>query len=86
MNDRRFPRRPDALGVHSVNRFVFTVPDIDEADRFYSAFGLRTVRNGDRVDLYTFGHPHCWASIFANGEPKKLAQMEMLNSRLLVRQ
>ena len=65
-------RRPGALGVHSVNRFVFTVPDIDEAERFYSAFGLDTRKHGDRLDVYTFGHPHCWATIIANGQPKKL--------------
>ncbi len=71
--DRQLPlRRAGALGVHSVNRFVFSVSDIEEAERFYSAFGLDTRRTGNRLDLYTFGHPHCWGSIFANGQPKKL--------------
>ena len=72
MNDRRFPRRPDALGVHSVNRFVFTVPDLAEAERFYTTFGLDVRREGNRLDLRTFDHPHVWGSVFANGAPKKL--------------
>ena len=53
-------RRAGALGVHSVNRFVFSVPDIDEACAFYSAFGLDVRSSGNRLDLYAFGHPHCW--------------------------
>ena len=65
-------RRPGALGVHSVSRFVFSVPDLDEAQRFYAAFGLDVRRNGDRLDLHTFGSPHCWGSIFADGKPKRL--------------
>ena len=42
-------RRRDALGVHSLNRFAFSVPDIAAAERFYSAFGLdvrRVFRRG----------------------------------------
>jgi len=65
-------RRKGALGVHSVNRFVFTVPDLDEAERFYAAFGLDTRRKGNQLDLHTFGHTHCWGSVIANGQPKKL--------------
>lgn len=65
-------RRLGALGVHSVNRFVFTVPDLDEAQRFYSAFGLDARRTDDRLDLHTFASPHCWGSIFENGATKRL--------------
>lgn len=65
-------RRAGATAVHSVNRVVFTVPKIEEAERFYRTFGLDVRRDGERIDLYTFGHPHCWASIHANGRPKKL--------------
>ena len=28
------------LAVHSVDEFVFSVPDLEEARRFYSSFGL----------------------------------------------
>ena len=69
-------RRPGAVAVHSVDRFVFAVPDLAVAQAFYSAFGLE-VRpadgpGGQRLDLFTFGKPHCWASIFKAGERKLL--------------
>jgi catechol 2,3-dioxygenase-like lactoylglutathione lyase family enzyme len=66
------PRRPNVLGVHSLNRFVFSVPDLAPAEKFYRAFGLDTRREGNRLDLYTHGHPHRWGSVFENGEPKRL--------------
>jgi len=66
------PRRVNALGVHSLNRFVFTVPDVAPAEAFYRSFGLDVRRDGDRLDLYTHGHPHCWGSVHANGAPKRL--------------
>jgi catechol 2,3-dioxygenase-like lactoylglutathione lyase family enzyme len=65
-------RRPNALGVHSLDRFVFTVPDVAAAERFYGIFGLDTRRDGKRLDLYAAGDPHCWASVVENGQPKKL--------------
>ena len=65
-------RRSNALGVHSLDRFVFTVPDIAEAERFYKAFGLDVQREGDRVDLRTAGNPHTWGSVHANGKPKRI--------------
>lgn len=66
------PRRSDVLGVHSLDRFVFSVPDPGEAERFYRAFGLDARRQGSRLDLYTEGHPHCWARVYGNGKPKQL--------------
>ena len=66
------PRRRNVLGVHSLNRFAFSVPDLAPAEQFYRAFGLDVRRMGDRLDLYTYGHPHCWGSIHANGKPKRL--------------
>jgi catechol 2,3-dioxygenase-like lactoylglutathione lyase family enzyme len=65
-------RRAGALGVHSVDRFVFSVPDIEEAKKFYELFGLDVRANGNRLDLYTFGNPHCWATVIADGRPKRL--------------
>ena len=69
-------RRTGVTAVHSVERIVFTVPDIEPAQKFYTAFGL-DVKSldsavGPRVDLYTHGHPHCWMSVVANGQPKAL--------------
>ncbi|HEY2864484.1 MAG TPA: VOC family protein [Casimicrobiaceae bacterium] len=72
MDKQVAPRRPSALGVHSVNRFAFTVPDVGEAERFYHAFGLDVRRDSDRLDLFAHAHPHCWASVHGNGLGKKL--------------
>lgn len=72
MNDKLSARRPGVIAVHSLNRFVFSVPDLGEAERFYAAFGLEVKRLGERLDLHTVGNPHCWASIFASGAPKRL--------------
>ena len=65
-------RRSNALGVHSLNRFVFTVPDLAPAEEFYRSFGLDVRREGNRLNLHTHGHPHCWGSVYANGQPKRL--------------
>jgi catechol 2,3-dioxygenase-like lactoylglutathione lyase family enzyme len=68
----RQDRRPGVLGVHSLERFVITIPDVADAVKFYTAFGLDPRVTGNRVDLYAHGHPHCWGSLHANGQPKKL--------------
>jgi len=68
----RVPRRAGVTAIHSLDRFVFTVPDLDVAQRFYGEFGLDARREGERVDLYAQGHTHCWASIYPAPGPKKL--------------
>ncbi len=68
-------RRAGIAAIHSVNRFVFSVPDIAEAERFYTEFGLDPRRAGERIDLFAHDHPHCWATIHANGAPKQLQYM-----------
>ncbi len=66
-------RSPDApAAVHSVDHFVYTVPDIDVAARFYQAFGLDIVRAGRQIQLRTFGHPHPWATVVEAGLKKRL--------------
>ncbi|HTS20944.1 MAG TPA: VOC family protein [Casimicrobiaceae bacterium] len=65
-------RRAGVTAVHSLHRFVFTVPDLHAAQRFYAAFGLDVRREGERLDLYTFGHPHRWGSIHRAPGTKKL--------------
>ena len=72
MKEQAVSRRPGVTAVHSENRFVFTVPDLQEAERFYMAFGLDVRRTEGRLDLYAYGHPHCWGSVHANGALKKL--------------
>jgi catechol 2,3-dioxygenase-like lactoylglutathione lyase family enzyme len=66
------PRRAGVTAVHSLHRFVFTVPDLDAAQNFYTAFGLDARREGERLDLYTFGHPHRWGSVYRAPGRKKL--------------
>ena len=66
------PRRKDALAVHSLQRFVFSVPDLAEAAKFYRTFGLDVRETDGRLDLYAFGHPHRWASIYPRPGGKRL--------------
>jgi len=56
-------RRPGALGVHSVDHFAFNVPDLKVAEHFFTNFGLEVRETGSRLELYTVGNPHRWASI-----------------------
>ena len=65
-------RRNDTTAVHSLDRFVFSVPDLDPAAKFYSAFGLDVRPVDGRLDLYTFGHPHRWGSIYRGHGPKRI--------------
>ena len=66
------PRRNGVTAIHSLNRFVFTVPKVEDAQRFYSEFGLDVHKGDGRVDLYSFGHPHCWGSIVEESGRKTL--------------
>ena len=66
------PRRAGVTAVHSLHRFAFSVPDLDKAIDFYDAFGLDVRRAGDRIDLYTFGHPHRWGSVYRGDGPKRM--------------
>lgn len=63
MHPHHHLRRVGTAAVHSVDRIVFTVPDLSEAERFYTTFGLDVRRMADRIDLHCFGHPHRWVSI-----------------------
>lgn len=65
-------RRAGVVAVHSVNRFVFSVPDLTEAEKFYTAFGLDARRTGDHIDLYAHGHAHCWTTVHSGTPVKKL--------------
>jgi catechol 2,3-dioxygenase len=57
------PRSASFLAVHSVDEFVFSVPDIEQARHFYTAFGLDVRDEGGALALYTHGHPHRWARV-----------------------
>jgi hypothetical protein len=51
-------RRPGELGVHSVDRFHFAVPDLAVAKNFYGEFGLEVDEDGDLLAMKTHGNPH----------------------------
>jgi catechol 2,3-dioxygenase-like lactoylglutathione lyase family enzyme len=59
------------LAVHSLDRFDVSVPDLEEAARFYTAFGLDVRRSADGLYLQTFETGHAVCRV-ARGERKKL--------------
>ena len=65
-------KRPGVRAVHSVDRFVMTVPDLAIAENFYSDFGLEVRRSADRLQLQTFGNPHTWGEVVQHEGPKRL--------------
>ena len=65
-------RRNGEPAVHSLHRFVFSVPDLGAAVRFYTDFGLDVRRMGGRADLRTFGNAHRWGELFQGNGPKRL--------------
>ncbi|MEJ6011085.1 VOC family protein [Novosphingobium aquae] len=57
-------KRPNVLAVHSIDHFGLEVPDLEEARRFYDAFGLDVRDEAGGLALYTAGHPHCWGRLY----------------------
>ena len=47
-----FCRRAGVHAVHSRDRFVFSVPDLEPARRFYTAFGLDVREAGRHLDWF----------------------------------
>jgi catechol 2,3-dioxygenase-like lactoylglutathione lyase family enzyme len=70
--DSSLRRRGAPPAVHSLHRFVFTVPDLSQAVKFYTDFGLDVRRMGGRADLRAYGNAHRWGEIFQGQGPKKL--------------
>ena len=60
-----------SAAVHSVHEFVFSAPDLNEAERFYSAFGLDVRHEESGLALFTFGHAQRWGRI-VKGPRKRL--------------
>ncbi len=67
-------RRPDALGVHSMDCFNMAVPDLEAARRFYTKFGLDVREEQGGLGLYTFDHPHRWG-LLSEGPRKALGHL-----------
>ena len=65
-------KRAGIRAVHSVHNFVVSVPDLAEAQAFYTAFGLDVRRSGNRLALHTFGHPHAWGQVVQGAGVKRL--------------
>ena len=58
--------KADPPAVHSVDEFVFSVPELAVARHFYASFGLDVRDEGDALALYTYGNPHRWGRIWQN--------------------
>lgn len=67
-------RRPDVLGVHSLDYFSLAVPNLEEARRYYGTFGLDVREHGDALHLYTFGNQHRWG-VLTEGPRKALQHL-----------
>lgn len=76
MNPTRPAPRADVLAAHSVDEFVFSVPDLGVARHFYESFGLDVRDEDGALALYTHGHPHRWARLVA-GPRKRLLWLSL---------
>jgi catechol 2,3-dioxygenase-like lactoylglutathione lyase family enzyme len=66
-------RAAESPAVHSLNCFSFTVPDLEEARRFFCAFGLEVRQEGGRLGLFTRERRLPWAIVSEHaGHPKQL--------------
>ena len=73
MNEQsRVGRRANALGVHSIDHFALEVPNLDEARKFYTLFGLDVRDKDGAIELYTKGNPHRWAVLTQGDGGKRL--------------
>ena len=64
-------RRAGVLAAHSLDHFAIEVPDLEEARRFYTAFGLDVRDEPGGIALHTVGHPHRWGFV-RKGAHKRL--------------
>ncbi len=63
---------PSAVGVHSLDHFSVSVPDLEVAKKFYEAFGLDVRVDEAQVHLRAFGDAHLWGVI--TEAPKKVVR------------
>ncbi|WP_027531650.1 VOC family protein [Bradyrhizobium sp. WSM3983] len=64
-------RRPGELGVHSLDHFALTVPDMEKARAFYEAFGLDARSEGNALGLQTFNGLQRWG-LLIEGPTKRM--------------
>lgn len=67
-------RRRGELGIHSLDHLHLWVPNLADAQNFYSEFGLDVRQEGNGLGLYTAGHPQRWCTI-GEGPRKKLGHL-----------
>lgn len=65
------------LAVHSVDEFVFSVPDLEAARQFYASFGLDVRDEDGGLALYAFGHPQRWGRIWQAAGRKRLLWLSL---------
>lgn len=65
-------------GIHSVDHFALEVPSLDEAERFFSTFGLRVTRQPqpEHLELRASASDHVWGKIFT-GASKRMAYLSL---------
>jgi len=59
------------LGVHSLDHFCLSVPDLPVAGAFYGAFGLELHADGAKLSLFTAFSAHRWG-VLTEGPRKQL--------------
>ncbi|NGN44660.1 metapyrocatechase [Mesorhizobium sp. CGMCC 1.15528] len=64
----------EILGVHSLNHFVVAVPDLKQAERFHTAFGLDVVNHRLGYAVRTDGNDNDWG-YFVEGESKRFQHL-----------
>ena len=62
------------LGVHSLDSFSYSVPDLSVAEDYHRSFGLDVRAHNGRLALGTFGNTHAWVHI-AEGRNKALTYL-----------
>lgn len=62
MNHERL-QEVEPVGVHSLDHFAMTVPNLGEARRFFETFGLDVKEQEGALELHTFGSHHMWARL-----------------------
>jgi catechol 2,3-dioxygenase len=72
MLDQRYP---DA-GIHSIDHFALFVPSLDQAEHFYTAFGLTVERANNEIQLKAGDH-HRWGRLIGS-DHKSMAYLSFL--------
>ncbi|SMF07054.1 Catechol-2,3-dioxygenase [Tistlia consotensis] len=67
-------KRPGELGIHSLDAFTLEVPSLEDARRFYGAFGLEVREEGEGLGVYAAGDDHRWLSL-REGPRKRLGHL-----------